>query len=374
MENQREPIVIITIIGQENIDGSLIGRKAIYCQGGNREIAIPWVDQEFKKLAQVTLSAGNFIVTTIANQARPEERLMIMSEPYVSVKELIILGGGHIAKPLTKIAKLLGFWVVVVDERPDFADKKRFPEADQVVLSSYDKLENILDFGPQSHVVIVTPGHQHDWICLGQVLNYPLAYLGVIGSRQKVALTKEEMMKRGYEQSKVDAIYMPIGLDIGAETPEEIAISIAAELVKVRRGGNAASLTMGDDKLMAMFPRTSNETQLDLFERVMSIAKHGKGAAVATIIKAEGSTPCKIGSRMLIQDDGSIYGTIGGGISEAMVCKKAVQIIHNGKPEIFLVNMNSNRDDRTGMICGGLIEVFIEPVEMFAKGFAGLQL
>lgn len=161
---------------------------------------------------------------------------------------------------------------------------------------------------------------------------------------------------------------MPIGIDIGAETPEEIAISIAAELIKVRYGGKAASLS-GNNNLVAKSPDSTTDAQFDLIQKAVNMANHEIPAAVATIIETGGSTPRKAGSRMIIKDDGVIYGTIGGGRGEAMVCEEAKKIIENNRPGIFQVDMNANIQDELGMICGGDITVFIEPVKSFAYGF-----
>lgn len=99
------------------------------------------------------------------------------------------------------------------------------------------------------------------------------------------------------------------------------------------------------------------------------MASHSIPAAVATIFAAEGSTPRKAGSRMIIKEDGSIYGTIGGGKGEAIICEKALEIIKSGRPGIFRVEMNADLNDELGMICGGDIQVFIEPIRSFALGF-----
>ncbi|NLB51809.1 MAG: xanthine dehydrogenase [Syntrophomonadaceae bacterium] len=368
MKELQEQMAVITVIKQENLNDGLIGQKAIYIQGQSEGISIPWIKAKLEELVQISLSAGSLKVTSIINQDKPEQKVTVMIEPCLLPEELVILGGGHIAKPLAKVAKLLGFKVVVLDDRPGFASKERFPDADQLFTMPFDRIHEVLELGARSHVVIVTQGHRHDWVCMQQVLKFPFAYLGVIGSKRKIALTKEKMMAEGFDPSKINNIYMPIGIDIGAETPEEIAISIAAELIKVRYGGKAASLS-GNNNLAAKSPDQSTDAQFDLIQKAANLAKHETPAAVATIYRTEGSTPRKAGSRMIIKDDGTIYGTIGGGKGEAMVCEEAKKIIESERPGIFQVDMNADMLDELGMICGGSITVFIEPVKSFAGAF-----
>lgn len=368
MTGLKEQMAVVTVIKQENLNDGLIGQKVTYIQGKSEGISIPWIEAKLEELVQTSLSAGSFMVTNIINQNKPEQKVAVMIEPCLLPEELVILGGGHIAKPLAKVAKLLGFKVVVADDRPGFASRERFPEADRVITMPFEKIDEVLELGTRSYVVVVTQGHRHDWVCMQQVLKYSLAYLGVIGSKRKIGLTKEKMMAEGFDPSKINSIYMPIGIDIGSETPEEIAISIAAELIKVRYGGKAASLS-GNNNLVAKSSELATDAQFDLIQKAVNMANHEIPAAVATIIETGGSTPRKAGSRMIIKDDGVIYGTIGGGRGEAMVCEEAKKIIEDDRPGIFKVDMNANIQDELGMICGGDITVFIEPVKSFACGF-----
>lgn len=368
MKDLQEQMTVITIIGHKNMNDELVGKKIVYQQDKNEATAIDWIDDKLRLLVQTSSHSGTFLVEEIVNPQDPDQAVTVMIEPIMQSEELVILGGGHIAQPLAKVAKLLGFKVTVADDRPGFASKERFPEADCLVPAAYEDILNYLDLGPRSHVVVVTQGHRHDWVCVQQVMKYPLAYLGVIGSRRKISMTREKLLGEGYAEEKIDRIYMPVGLDIGAETPEEIAVSIAAELIKVRYGGRAASLS-GNNELIAKSPDLAIETQSDLIKNAMDLDDHGTPAAVATIIEAAGSTPRKAGSRMIVKKDGSILGTIGGGKGEALVCEEAIRIMERKIPGIYQVDMNADIQDELGMICGGSIKVFIEPVKMFAQAF-----
>ncbi len=160
------------------------------------------------------------------------------------VQELIIVGAGHIAQPLSHMGALLGFRVSVLDDRPDFATGERFPDAERVFQADFDDPFRDARLHERSHILLVTRGHKYDYACLVRALRVdpPPAYIGMIGSRRRVRATYVQLLDEGFNREQLDRIHAPVGLDIGAETPEEIAVSVAAELVKVRRGGTGASL------------------------------------------------------------------------------------------------------------------------------------
>ena len=158
--------------------------------------------------------------------------------------DLIIVGAGHIAQPLCSIGSLIGFHVIIIDDRPEFATQERFPEAHQVIKADFsDPFNNIL-IHPRSHVVLVTRGHKYDYECLRLLLrmNMELPYIGMIGSRRRVRATFEQLVQDGVSKDRIAKVQAPLGLDIGAETPAEIAISVAAEIVLLWRGGAGLSL------------------------------------------------------------------------------------------------------------------------------------
>ncbi|MFH1662983.1 MAG: XdhC/CoxI family protein [Chloroflexota bacterium] len=159
----------------------------------------------------------------------------IFIEPILSTPTLFILGGGHISFALAKIAKLVGFKMVVVDDRPEYATTQRFPEAEQVLAISYDKAFSSLKVGKSGCVVIVTHGHKGDAAALEGALSTEAKYIGMIGSKTKNASVYSRLKAKGITQQQLDRVHAPIGLSIHAQTPEEIAISIIAEIIQVRR-------------------------------------------------------------------------------------------------------------------------------------------
>ena len=150
---------------------------------------------------------------------------------------VFIFGGGHVGQALEPILRYVNFATRVIDDRPDFANRERFPEADEVVvIDSFLDAYQGMETDENSYIVIVTRGHSADYDVLKQTLNRTTAYIGMIGSKNKVAEVYRMLREDGFSQTELDRVYSPIGTSIFAETPEEIAISIAGEMIKVRAG------------------------------------------------------------------------------------------------------------------------------------------
>jgi xanthine dehydrogenase accessory factor len=175
-------------------------------------------------------------------------RTLAGSEVYIEVRrpvrDLVIVGAGHIARPMSRMGADLGFRVWVLDDRPDFATLERFPEAYKVVKADFSDPFQGVPVHRNTHVLLVTRGHKYDYDCLVRVLRWDPApaYVGMIGSRRRVRATFVQLLADGLPRERLADIHAPVGLDLGAETPEEIAVAVAAELVKVYRGGSGASL------------------------------------------------------------------------------------------------------------------------------------
>jgi xanthine dehydrogenase accessory factor len=155
-------------------------------------------------------------------------------EPVISSPKLFIYGAGHISQYISRAAKMVDFHVTVIDDRASFANRERFPEADEVIPEDFRTV--LMKTGPcyNGYAVIVTRGHKHDALVLEEVLKKPLRYIGMIGSKRKVKIIYDNLEKKGFGRKLLKTVHAPIGIDIGAETPQEIAMSIVAELIKVR--------------------------------------------------------------------------------------------------------------------------------------------
>jgi xanthine dehydrogenase accessory factor len=152
--------------------------------------------------------------------------------------ELVICGGGHVGQAVAVAGRFLGFNVTVIDDRADFASRDKFPDPDiRLVAGDFIDALRSLKLTPATHLVIVTRGHRHDEICLSEVIDKPARYIGMIGSRRRTTTIREHMRREGVPAELLRRVHAPIGLDIGAQTPEEIALAILAEITLVRRGG-----------------------------------------------------------------------------------------------------------------------------------------
>lgn len=161
--------------------------------------------------------------------------LEVFIEPILTAPTLYIFGGGHISLSLAQMGKLLGFKIAVIDDRAEFANTERFPDAEIIRAEDYDKAFPKLKINKTSYIVIVTRGHQHDELVLGWAVGTPAKYIGMIGSQTKVKTIFSHLLAKGVPQETLDSVHSPIGLGIGAQTPEEIAVSILAEIIEVRR-------------------------------------------------------------------------------------------------------------------------------------------
>jgi len=189
-----------------------------------------------EKLRPEIAALGRENRARILTLQRDGERIEVLLESVVSEPTVFVFGCGHISTCLAPLVKTVGFKVVVADDRADFANRERFPEVDEIVLDAFEGLLEKLKIDENSYLIVVTRGHLHDLIVLEQALRTHARYIGMIGSGRKIRMVYENLKEKGISGDLVSRVHAPIGLDIGAETPEEIAVSILAELIEVRAG------------------------------------------------------------------------------------------------------------------------------------------
>lgn len=275
------------------------------------------------------------------------ENTTIIAEPFYPEERLIVLGGGHIALPLVDFASRIGFFVAVVDDRPSFANTGRFPSASHVICETFEKAIEQLKITQNDYVVIITRGHRYDQTCLEKLMTgMEPFYTGMIGSHRRVATVKDLLISQGYDRERLGRVHTPIGLPIGAVTPEEIAISIAAEIIACKR------MKSSDNQL-----RSCSDVDFDVIKTLSDISEP---ASAVTIISSKGPVPRGVGAKMLVYPDGRIAGSIGGGCSEAAVIGNARRIIGTGEYRLQTVDMTGNVAENEGMVCGGIMQVLIE--------------
>lgn len=218
-------------------------------------------------------------------------------------ERLILLGGGHIARPLCQYSADLGFAVTVVDDRPSFANHQRFPEAQAVICDTFPNALRSIQVNEPDYVAVITRGHRHDADCLRVILSGALPhYLGMIGSSRRVLGLFNLLEQEGFSRSVLSQIHAPIGLAINALTPKEIAISILAELIQTRRKKRP------DHRL----ENTLDAEDIDL-PLLECLTDREKSKALLLVYETHGSTPVKSGAMMAVTQDFQTFGTIGEG-------------------------------------------------------------
>jgi xanthine dehydrogenase accessory factor len=171
-------------------------------------------------------------------------KLEVFFEVLPAPPKLVVVGAGHIAVPLVQLAKILDFYVVVTDDRLAYANRERFPGADEVLVGDMAQTLKEMSITPSTYIVLITRGHKYDEPCLREIIHSQAKYIGMIGSRRRIKACFQRFRdEEKIAEELIDRVYAPIGLDIATETPAEIALSILGEIIKVRRGGKAASLS-----------------------------------------------------------------------------------------------------------------------------------
>ncbi|MCH2664126.1 XdhC family protein [bacterium] len=179
------------------------------------------------------------VIETGEDAAGQPQRVFV--ESIVPEPTLYLFGGGHVSHAIARIAATVGFRIVIVDDRPMFANKDRFPMADETQTLDLETAFGELKIDDLSYICAVTRGHQHDKPVVRQAVQTDAAYIGMLGSRRKIAIMWKEFLAEGLSPEQLDRVHAPIGLDIGADNPEEIAISVVSELINIRRSGGKPS-------------------------------------------------------------------------------------------------------------------------------------
>ena len=257
---------------------------------------------------------------------------LIKEEWFQAQPRLFICGGGHVSQALAQMAHCLDFSTAVMDDREEFIRRDNFPTTEQLICDRFDKLSQYLSEG--DYCIVVTRGHKDDLCCVEQILPKKTKYLGMIGSKKKVATAFDLLRQDGFSEDEIATIHAPIGLDIGAVTPAEIALSILAEIVQIK---NQKCCSSASRKLSAQ-----------------------KGPGVLCIITGkQGSSPRGVGSMMFVTEQ-EIVDSIGGGAVEAAAIEAARK-----EPAAALRSYDLNKKNKNAldMVCGGSNQVLFLPLE-----------
>ena len=260
-----------------------------------------------------------------------EDASQLREEWFCPQPKLVICGGGHVSREVAAFAHRLDFSVTVIDERPEAVTRERFPSADTLVCDSYNNLRRYLE--SDACYVIVTPNHSADYQCVTTILPTRFRYLGMIGSKRKVATTFEKLRCAGFDEEQIERVFAPIGLPIGAVTPAEIALSIMGQIIQEKNKSHSAS---------------ADKTLLEVTEP----------GVLCVITEKHGSAPRGVGSMMFVGKD-RVLGSIGGGEPEYLAIRHAQENPVLCEKEFTLNNTAVNGLD---MVCGGRIKVLFIPV------------
>ena len=241
-----EPAALVTVIGTEgstpqkagakmlvHADGRIVGTIG----GGCLEAEMTWRARDAIESRKVRL---------VSYDLTPEQagedglvcggRMQVFIEPIESTPVLCLFGAGHVAQPLARMAKAVGFRVEVADDRVKFANRERFPEADLIVVEDFASAAVKMTLGPSSYAIVVTRGHKGDLEALAATVGKGLRFVGLLGSKPKVVHIFAALQEQGVLAEDLAKVHAPLGIEIGAQTPEEIAVSILAAMIAVRRG------------------------------------------------------------------------------------------------------------------------------------------
>jgi xanthine dehydrogenase accessory factor len=247
-----DPVLVATVIAAPGGRPEHVGAKLLVRPGGSTlgSLGLAALDEAVSAGAAEAFRRHRVHTRYLSPEGEeqtrrqaPGEAFQVMVEVHEQPCELVIAGAGHVGKALSEIASLCGFRVTVIDDRPEYADPERFPEAERVIRGRFDEVLADYPLDSTTYVVAVTRGHKHDEASLRSVIGRGAAYVGMIGSRRRASAVLQHLVEEGADPAAVAQVHTPVGLDIGAESPEEIAVSIMAEIVLVRRGGTGAAMS-----------------------------------------------------------------------------------------------------------------------------------
>ena len=322
------------------IEGDALGEKAV-CSNGK----LVWTSEEngFMKRCEPYITGIKGSGMSIV------EGKQVYSEVIGHEKKLVICGAGHVSMAIIQMGRMIGLSVTVIEDRTSFADTARRQGADTVICDTFENGLAQIPGDEDTYFVIVTRAHRWDRECLRIISGKPNAYVGMMGSKRRVGLVLDSLRKEGVPEEFLNRVCTPIGLRIGAETPEEIAVSVMAQIIEVKNR----------DKRSFAYSR-------EMMDAILGLRHSETGSlrkVMATIIRRRGSAPRDVGTKMLILEDGSCVGTIGGGYAEAVIIEDGRKMFtEEPRPRILEVSLHADLAEDEGMICGGELEVFMEPL------------
>lgn len=250
-------LVVATMVRTDKSLSSVVGTKILVHNDGSFSGSLGSASLD----NLIIISAAKMMKEGIHHFMLREKETEVFLEVFGAPLTLIVFGAGHIGKSLSKMTKLLGFRSVIVDDRDDYANRESFPDADEILAMDFVESMKQLPLHPGTAVVIATRGHRHDYYVLKELIKYPVGFTGMVGSKRKQILIYEELFASGVSIEPLLKIKSPIGLNIGAKTPEEIALSIMSEILMWRNGGDGKPLKMDEQLIIKTFQKATRKTE-----------------------------------------------------------------------------------------------------------------
>lgn len=315
------------------VEGKHAGEKLFFC---NKSLLLGGVEGSFLAPHAETL---RFVTDS---SLLTLEGTPVFVEVFGETPRLVVCGAGTVGQALIAISSRTGFFVTALEDRPEYALAAQKLGAQEVICCPLEEALAKIPASPSTYFVVVTREHRYDTQCLRLIFEKEKAYVGMMGSRKRVALLKEQLAQQGVAPAQLEALQAPIGLSISAETPEEIAVSILAQLIQVK---NSHRRTEG-------YPPA-----------LLEALKRGN-CVLTQIVDRKGSTPRGIGTKMVVFPDGSHVGTVGGGWMEADVIRQAQQLFRSEQTTLLhRSEMVTGGESGSPMLCGGTQLIFMEKIK-----------
>ena len=327
-EKSRFPLLAAWVV-----EGESSGARALFAWKDGQYVRL-YRDDAFPEALAGTIGAFD----RSREGALTVDGVRVFLERISGEKRLVVCGAGHVALCVIRLAAALGYDVTVIEDRAEYAEKASGAGAHRVLCKPFGEALDAVEGGPGTAYVVMTREHEHDVDCLRRILLKPCAYTGVMGSRSRASQIRQQLLEEGFAPERLREMHMPVGLGIGARTPEEIAVSVMAELIAVM---NARDTSEGFPP--GMLEALCRET----------------GGVLAMIVEKRGEAPRRPGTKMLVRPDGSFLGTIGGGFAEAAVLRAAGELLRQDRRETRSLPVSMKKGV---MYCGGEIEVLLLPL------------
>jgi xanthine dehydrogenase accessory factor len=267
----------------------------------------------------------------------------VYCEVLEELPELVVCGAGHVGAACIRAASYLDMHITCIDDRQDFADLAKEMGAHEVICGDYSDALDGISGGENVYFLAMSRAHAFDEECLEKILRKPFAYVGMLGAAGKINKIRADLAEKGIPAELFSKVHTPVGLDISANTPEEIAIAVMAEIISVKNTGRVVTKAFDHEQLDAI--------------------SSDKGSPIlATIIRKHMASPRDPGTKMVVTSDGQKWGTIGGGAAEAEAVRIARAHMNDSDFVTEIIKVGDEARAEDGMVCGGVIDVLFERI------------